>query len=744
MLNYRMLYASSSFWVFLFLALGFGLFAGPSLQAQQRIEVADFTESPRFFPKRVYSLRWMANGRRYSVLEDNKIVIYDVATGEPAEVLLDGNTLSESITLQDYELSPDENMILLLTQRESIYRYSYTAIYYLYKRSDQSLRLLAPGRQAYATFSPDNRMLAYTRDNNLFYQEISTGKEVQVSDDGRAGEIINGSADWVYEEELSLTRAFEWSKDSKRLAYYKFDESAVKSFQLQFWQGTNPYPLPYQLKYPKAGEANAKVQLFIRNLETNKDIPVVLGQKEDVYYPRIRWTEDPALLSVERLNRLQNLREVIHVDALSGIGKVVYTEKSDTYVDLTFCDDLRYLKDGKHFVYSSEEEGFKHFYLHDMSGKRLRAITSGNYEAETLLGIDESNPRKPVLYYLSNEGNFMEKHLFKVKVKGGGKTMLTQGSGVHSILMSRDFSHYIDLYSAPEQVLQVRLYNLGNGNKEVSLLKDNAELSQAIKDYGFVSKEFFSFTNEANNLLYGYLLKPKDMEAGKRYPCVVYQYSGPGAQSVRKNWGGSHYAFHQMLVQRGIVVAVVDTRGTGGRGAAFKKGTYGQMGKYESMDLISTARYLSQLPYVDTKRLGIWGWSYGGYMSSLSLFLEGSPYSVAIAVAPVGSWRFYDTIYTERYLKLPQENAAGYDDYSPISHAHTMRGKYLLIHGTGDDNVHFQNAIAIQDALVKKGKQFDTFYYPNEAHSLRNVRTHLYEMMANYFVEHLIDNPPTN
>lgn len=705
------------------------------LSAQKRISVEDFTESSVFRPNYISSFRWMKNGAYYSALEDNRIVIYDVRSGTQVKVLLDADTFDEKIQIQDYTFSSDERRVLLTTHKERIYRYSYTAIYYLYDLDSKSLTRLSKGRGAYATFDPKGEKIAYTQDNNLYYYNISTKETRQVTQDGRLNEIINGSGDWVHEEELVLVKGFEWSSDGQRLAYYRFDERKVSSFTMHIWNGTNPYPYDYTFKYPKAGDTNSEVEIYIYNLRDQTQKKANLGTETDVYIPRIQWTQDPLLLSVERLNRLQNQREILHIDALTGASKVVFEEKNDTYVDLVFCDDLRYLKDGKHFIYSSESSGFKHFYLYDLSGRRVRSITSGQWEAERLAGVDEHGKRT-VLYFLSTEAGFMERRLYKVSVKGGDRTLLTKEKGVHHVNMSPDCAYYLDYYSTPTLPLQVRLYST-KGNRLIKVLEDNKELQDQIKAYGFVDKEYFSFSTKNNDLLYGYLLKPKDLDANKKHPVMIYQYSGPGAQSVYKNWGGSHYAFHQMLTQEGVVVAVVDTRGTGGRGADFKKITYAQMGRYESEDLNEAALYLSKLPYVDKQRIGIWGWSYGGYMSSLSLFLPHSLYALAIAVAPVGSWRFYDTIYTERYLKKPQDNPSGYDDYSPIMHTQTMEGAYLLIHGTGDDNVHFQNAIAIQDALVRSGKQFSSFYYPNEAHALYGVRTHLYKMMSDFILKQL-------
>ena len=641
----------------------------------------------------------------------------------------------KKLKIDSYRFGPNEQKILLMTARESIYRRSYTAIFYIYDRTTKSIKLLSKGLQSYATFSPKGSKIAYTQGNNLHYYDLISKKYVQVTEDGEVNAVINGSTDWVYEEELSITKAFNWSPDGKRIAYYRFDERNVKEFTIQMWTSNLPYPYDYTYKYPKAGEENSKVELYVYELESKKRKKTKLGSKSDIYIPRIQWTQDPYILSVERLNRLQNQRDILHIDVRTGNSTKVLSEKTETYVDLDFCDDLYYLKDGKHFIYSSEESGHKHLYLYTLSGKRVRAITSGNWEVSKVVGVDESS-RRSLIYYTSTEGSFMERHLYRVPTKGGDKELLSKEKGVHSTNMSSDCSYYISRYSSPSSPRVTRLYR-SKDNSLLKVIEENSEVLKKSKEKKYVEKEYFSFTSKGSDLLYGYLLKPASMEEGKKYPLLVYQYSGPGSQQVQKSWGGSFYEFHQKLVKKDIVVAVVDSRGTGGRGAAFKKVTYEQLGRYESEDLHEAARYLSQLPYVDKERMGIWGWSYGGYMSSLSLFMPNSPYSLAVAVAPVGSWRFYDTIYTERYLKRPQENASGYDNYSPIHYANSMKGKYLLVHGTGDDNVHFQNAIAIQDALIKANKQFSTFYYPNQPHNMGGVRPHLLKMISEFITKNL-------
>lgn len=704
---------------------------------QKRISVDDFTLKNTFRTESVSSVNWMKDGRYYSALEDNKVVKYDITTGEIVEVMVDGNALAPALSIDDYTLSDDETKILLLTDRQAVYRRSYTAVFYVYDSKTNALTGLSEGRQSYGTFAPDGSKVAFTRGNNLFWVDLSSGQETQVTNDGEINKIINGSTDWVYEEELYLTKAFEWSPDSKMLAYYRFDESAVKEYNMQLWHGGQLYPEDYRFKYPKAGEANSMVDIFTYQLATKNRVRVELGSETDIYIPRIKWTKNPAVLSAQRLNRLQNQLDILHVNATTGKGQVVLTDKSDSYIDLTFCDDLTYLDDGKAFLFSSESSGYKHFYLYDMEGKLINQVTSGEWEAETLAGLDQSL-KTPVLYYISTEGSPLERALYRIDLKGKNKAPLSTGKGWNSVVMSADAKFYINYFTSADQPLKVTLHQ-SKGNKQVKVLKDNAALAKSAAEYSLASKEFFSFTTSNGDLLNGYFLKPADFDATKKYPVLLYQYSGPGSQNVTNSWGGGHFYWHQLLTQKGYVVAVVDPRGTGGRGERFKKMTYKQLGKLETEDHLDAARYFQTLPFVDASRLGIWGWSYGGYMSSLVLFKGATLFKAAIAVAPVTTWRFYDTIYTERYLMRPQDNAAGYDDNSPITYASKLQGNFLLVHGTGDDNVHFQNSVALQDALVRAGKQFQSFYYPDKTHGISGgqYRHHLYTMMTTFITENL-------
>jgi dipeptidyl-peptidase-4 len=711
----------------------FSLFTIPAVYSQQKITVDDFTTKNTFSQKSVSGINWMNDGKFYSTLSDNKIVKYDITTGQPVETTLDGSTLSTPIEIDAYNFSHDEKGILLQVNRQSIYRRSFIADYYVYDLDGQSLQQLSPnGKQSYAAFSPDGSKVAFVRNNDLFYVSLSDMREVQVTDDGKFNFIINGTTDWVYEEEFSFVVGFEWSPDGKKLAYYRFDESQVREYNLQLW-GQWLYPKDYRYKYPKAGENNSTVEIWFYDLASQQKVKADTGAEKDIYIPRIKWTMDPNVLSIRKLNRLQNHMLLLHANAITGEAKVVLNEKSETYFDIEVLDDLTYLSDGKQFIYTSEADGYKHLYLYSIEGTLIRKLTTGKFVVTDFLGVDQ---KSKTCYYISTEVSPLERHFYSVSVDGKKKTKLSEAGGTHEVNMSSDFQFYIDHHNSAAHPTIVTLYKTRK-NTPLKVLERNERLVTHAREYGLVSKEFFTFRTEYGIMLNGFMLKPANFDPSKEYPVMVFQYSGPGSQEVEKSWGGSHFYFHQLLTQKGYIVAVIDPRGTGGRGEQFKKVTYKQLGKYELEDHLAGAKYLASLDYIDESRLGIWGWSYGGYMSALALTKGAGMFKLGIAVSPVTNWRFYDTIYTERYLQTPQLNPDGYDLNSPSTYAARFEGKFLLIHGTGDDNVHFQNSVVLEDALINAGKQFDTFYYPDKHHGIQGAKTrhHLYTMMLN-FIQH--------
>ena len=712
------------------------LLAAQVVFAQKKIEIANISDDT-FTQKTVSNVNWMNDGQFYTALTDNKIIRYDITADQPDSIIFDGN--EKSLVIDDYVFSADEKQMLVMTDRQGIYRRSYTALFYVVNFKDKSLEPLSEnGRQSYATFSPDGKMVAFTRDNNLYMVRLVNMAETQITTDGKKNEIINGSTDWVYEEEFSITKAFFWSPDSRRMAFMRFDESQVKEYNMQKWNGVSLYPEDYRFKYPKAGEANSVMAVKVYDIEENKFVNVDLGKEKDIYIPRVQWTKNNNLLSILRLNRLQNQLDVIHAEVRTGSTEVIFTDRSRTFIDMNYVDDLIYLNDGKYFLISSERKGYKHFFLHTMDGQTANQVTSGLWEAAELVGLDQSS-KTPVLYFISTELSPKDRALYRVNIKGSGKELLSaETGGWVRADMSKDFKYYLRYHSLPEKPVEVSLVETKT-NETVRVLEDNSALIRQHEAYGLATKQYFTFETVDKTKLDGYLLQPAAFDSTRQYPLLIYQYSGPGSQNVTHNYGGGHYIWHQMLVQEGYIVAVIDTRGTGGRGEAFKKQTYKELGKLEVEDHIAGGRFLGSLPFVDAKRIGIWGWSYGGYMSSLAMFKGADVFKAGIAVAPVTTWRFYDTIYTERYLQRPQDNPGGYDNNSPLSHVEKLKGDFLLIHGTGDDNVHFQNSVAMQEALINAGKDFRSFYYPDKAHGIRGGKTrdHLYMMMTNFIKEKL-------
>ena len=724
--------------------LVFGALLG---QAQQKTEITlpEIYQQGAFSVKTVSGVNWMKDGRFYSSeVQDQAhqvtdIVRYDVRTGRAVNTLIEGEQLrpagsQQAIDFVDYSFSADENKVLFATEKEAIYRRSSKARFFVFDRSTRKLtRLSAGGKQMYATFSPDGKKVAFARDNNMFYVDLATMQEKQITHNGKYNEVINGYADWVYEEEFSFAQGFSWSPDGTKIAFYTFDESRVPEYNMQLWGQL--YPRDYRFKYPKAGEANSVAGVSVFDLATGQTVKMDTGSKTDMYLPRMKWTAQANLLSIQRLNRLQNQLEILHANATTGQATVVLRETDEAYVDIT--DDLTYLADGKTFIHSSEKDGYNHLYLYSMSGKLLRQITRGNWEVSSLVGFDEKKDR---LYYLSTEVSPLERHLYSIGSTGKGKKRLTAAAGTHHINMSPDFTYYLDYRSTTQEPNVVSLCQARDG-KRIKELENNQQLQDKLARYQLGKQEFFTFNTPDGTLLNGWMIKPANFDATKKYPVLMYVYGGPGSQQVLNEWGRSNHLWFQLLAARGLIVVCVDNRGTGGRGAAFKKATYAHLGKYELADQVEAAKYLGRQAYIDADRIGIWGHSFGGYMTLLGLTKGQGVFRAGIAVAPVTNWRFYDTIYTERYLKTPQDNAAGYDQNSPLTFAGQLQGQLLLIHGTGDDNVHFQNAVAMQDALIAANKQFESFYYPNRNHGIGggNTLLHRFTLMTDFLERNLIN-----
>ncbi|MBL4653197.1 MAG: alpha/beta fold hydrolase [Flavobacteriales bacterium] len=708
--------------------------------AQKRdVTIEDIWSNSTFKAESVYGLRSMNDGLHYTSLEDGKINKYAYEKEGLIETLVSETELQpkgdgKSITIDDYQFSADENKVLIATETEKIYRHSSREIYYVFDLTTKKMSKLTDDKVRYATFSPDGNYIAYVRKNNLFIANINPtakGSSIQTSyitSDGIFNKVINGATDWVYEEEFAFDKAFFWSPDGKKIAFYRFDETNVKQFSMDIY-GTL-YPSQDVFKYPKTGEENAKVTIHVYDTETKKTTQLDLGDYE--YIPRIKWTKSANTLSIQRMNRHQNVLDLILVNTNDYSQKVVLNETTETYVDIT--DNLTFLDNEKQFIWTSEKDGYNHIYLYDLKGKLVNQITQGTWDVTSYKGYDESTN---TIFYISAEDSPIEKQLYTIGLEGKNKKKLTTKTGQNKAVFSKGFKYYINYHSSASTPNYVTLHD-GSG-KEKRVLKDNAKLVKTLEEFNISKQEFFSFKTKEGIELNAWMIKPQDFDESKKYPVLMYVYGGPGAQTVKNSWGGSNFFWYQHLASKGYIVVSVDNRGTGSRGAEFKKCTYKELGKYETIDQIASAKYLQSLKYVDGNRIGIWGWSYGGYMSSNCLFKGNDVFKMAIAVAPVTNWRYYDSIYTERYMQTPQENVNGYDDNSPINHVEKLTGKYLLVHGMADDNVHFQNTVELTEALVQANKQFDVMMYPNRNHGIYggNTRLHLYNKMTDFVLKNL-------
>lgn len=707
-------------------------------QNKKDLSLQDIWASSALRPAAIHGIRSMKDGEHYTTISTGKdgvtrIEKFSYATAKKigdvlvsTEIQYPGGKFPE---FDEYTFSSDEQKLLIPTDFEPLYRRSGMSAHFVVDLKTKTAVPVSEGKQLLAQFSPDGQKVAFVRDNNLFIKDLQNNAEIAITRDGERNKIINGAPDWVYEEEFSFAQAFYWSPDSKKLAWLRFDESEVPEYSMPMY-GTL-YPENTVFKYPKAGENNSLVNVFVYHLQDSKTVKLNTGDDKNLYFPRVKWTRNDKVC-VTRLNRHQNHMELLLADPLSGAISTLYEEKSDTYVDLP--DALDFLPDGKHFIISSEKGGFNRLWLYTMEGKRLNAITTDNSELRAYYGYNE---KTGLVYYQSAAPTPMERTVYSVKLNGKSPRAFLNVKGHQVPEFSRNFRYCILRHSSAAEPPVYAIYD-ERGTKLVTL-EDNKALIDKLSAYRISPKEFFSFTNEGGVSLNGWMIKPPDFSATKQYPVFMTVYGGPGSGTVENAWEGNNFLWYQLLAQKGYIVVSVDNRGTGKRGEAFKKATYMQLGKLETEDQISAAKYLASLPYVDGTRIGIQGWSYGGYMSSLCITKGADVFKMAIAVAPVTNWRFYDSIYTERFMKTPEENASGYDDNSPINHVARLRGKYLLIHGTADDNVHFQNSVEMVTALVKANKQFDLFFYPDKNHGIYggNTRLHLYTLMTNYILENL-------
>jgi len=714
------------------------LIAAPitTIQAQQQIEVAQIWNGT-FRTNQLNALNTLHTKNQYSVLDYNRntktftIDAFDFTTLEKVQTLFSTADFPKIKEISDYSINKTDDKILIATNSNPIYRHSFTSVYYLFDIASKSLIKISENAIQEPLLNKNGSKIAYAFENNLYVFDVATKKTTQITKDGKKNAIINGITDWVYEEEFAFVRAFDWNADGTKLAYIKFDESDVPVFSMDIY-GENLYPQQQVFKYPKAGENNSKVSLHLYDVSKASTQNVALNAETAYYIPRIKFTNNANVLSVQTQNRHQNQLNLLFVDANSGKTSTILTEKDKAYVDVT--DNLTFLNDNS-FIWESEKDGYNHIYHYNNDGSLKKQVTTGNWEVTNYYGYNKSNE---TIYYQSVENGSTKRDVYSIQLNGSSKKQLSAQSGTNSATFSPDFKYFINNHSSSTKAPSYSLVDASTG-KNVKEILNNSALEDKLKKFDLPKKEFTTFKNEVGNDLNGYIIKPKNFDAKKKYPVLLYQYSGPGSQEVADSWNDSNDYWHMMLSQKGYIIVCVDGRGTGFKGADFKKVTQKELGKFEVQDQIFVAKQLAKESFVDANRIGIWGWSFGGFMSSNALFQGNDVFKTAIAVAPVTSWRFYDSVYTERFMTTPQENASGYDNNSPITHADKLRGNFLLIHGTADDNVHVQNAMLLINKLVSLNKNFDWLIYPDKNHGIYGGKTReqLYTKMTDYILEKL-------
>lgn len=698
----------------------------------QEITLEDIWAKGTFRSKSIDEIRSMKNGENYCILKREGIEKYAYSTGKKIEQIVSFSDLkfkTENEYVFDYRFNQDESKLLLATNPEFIYRRSYLANYYIYDINTKQLASVNKDKVRLAEFAPDGSKVAYVKANNLFMLSLSDMQETQITTNGEFNKIINGTTDWVYEEEFAITKGFFWSPDSKKIAFYSFDESNVKEYTIPYYGSL--YPVQYTYKYPKAGEANSVISVLVYDIEAKQTHNIDLGPNKDIYIPRLQWTLNNEVF-VHKLNRHQNHYELFVASCNDYKLNKIYDERNECYIEQV--EDVTFLSDKKNFILKSEKNGFMNLYKVNIYTKEIEPITTGQYDVADICYIDDKSGK---IYFTAAQSEAYNRELLVVD-KNKKIKKLSGKVGTYTADFSATGKYYISSFSDTDTPT---IYTVNdNTGKVLVVLEDNKDLKAVLSNYGKERKEFGKFKTSSGQELNYWIIKPEKMESGKKYPLLFYVYGGPGSQEVLNSQSrASDYMWFRMLAQKGYVVACVDGRGTGMRGEKFKKCTYMELGKYETEDQIEAAKYFGSLSFIDKNRIGIFGWSYGGYMSSLCITKGADYYKTAIAVAPVTNWRYYDNVYTERFMRTPQENADGYDMNSPINHVEKLKGNYLLIHGTADDNVHYQNSMDLITALVKANKQFEHFAYPNKDHGIYggNTRLHLYTLMTDFILRKL-------
>ena len=701
------------------------------------ITVNDIWQSRLFSAKGIDELRSTEDGDYYTTLKPSKgadyIVRYSYETGKATDTLLSSQNLKKNsydFSIETYDLGPGEKSILLGSHGDRIFRHSTAYNYYIWNKEKGTITpLMDKEKEIYATISPDGNMAAFIYKSDLYVKDLQTDKITQVTHDG-SNEVFNGISDWVYEEEFALTRSYFWSPDSKSIAYYHFDDSKVTTFSMNEYHDSL-YPTEYSFKYPKAGTTNPTVSVHIYNIASGK-VTDIKGPKQYEYTPRMGWTENSNMVSVQYMDRHQDTLVLTLVDASIGVAKPILTEGSKTYIDIN--DALTFINNNKEFIWMDDNSGYDHLYHYSIDGKLMNPITSGKWDVTDFKGYDE---KTHTLFFLSSETSAIDRDLCSVSLDGKNKKKLSEKTGFNDADFSASYHYYINSFSEANHPVYITLHNIQG--KELRVLENNKTLEDTLSQYDLSPQKFFSYTTSEGVNLNGSMILPTHFDSTKKYPVLMFVYGGPGSNTVNNAWGGPNYMWYEMLAEKGYVIVSVDNRGTQARGSEFKKCTYLHLGKYEVLDQIETAKFMASKPFVDATRIGIWGWSYGGYMAAMCISKGSKYFKTAISVAPVIDWRFYDSIYTERYMRTPQENPDGYHDSSPIFFADEVKGHYMLIHGTGDDNVHFQNSIEWIRALQKNNVPFSLMIYPDKNHSIYggNTRYYLYNELTDFISNNL-------
>ncbi|RXM49797.1 MULTISPECIES: S9 family peptidase [unclassified Chryseobacterium] len=675
--------------------------------------------------KGIAGITSMKNGENYLVIEPSGIAKYSYKTSQKEGNIVDGS-------FESYVFSNGESKILLQKESQPIYRHSFLGKFEVKDLKSGKVISLNEGKPVQEpTFSPDATKVAFIADNNLYYQDLTSGKITQITTDGKKNAILNGLADWVYEEEFGHAKQYEWTKNSDAIVFVKSDESQVPEIYIPIY-GKNLYPAEMRYKYPKAGEKNSVVSAQLYRLDTDKVMPLNLGSFKNYYIQNVFQTAKADEMVLITSERIQNASDVLKVNTKTGAVQKLFTETDDKWIE-TDSPTIEFLDDDS-FLWASERDGNRHLYWYDKDGKLKKQVTKGNWEVTDYYGF---NPKSKEIYVQTTEKGSINKVVSKVNIENGKSQLISNAEGNNSANFSKNYNYFIETSST---AAKPHTYVLKDGNgKTVKELQNNNDQLQKLKADNFVEKEFITIPNAVGDQMNAWVMKPKNFDPNKKYPLFMFQYSGPGSQQVANSWDNGNAMWFNHLVQKGYIVACVDGRGTGYKGAKYKKVTYMNLGKYEIEDQITAAKWFGNQSYIDKTRIGMFGWSFGGYMTSLAMTKGADVFKMGIAVAPVTNWRYYDSVYTERFMRTPQENPDGYDKNSPTEYAKLLKGKFLLIHGTADDNVHFQNSMEFSEALIQNKKQFDFMAYPDKNHGIYGgqTRPQLYQKMTDFILNNL-------